>query len=66
MKLSTHGIEIHRNHKAVPTQFQIFGERSTGTHIVGRYIMRHLNIKLIHDYGWKHGFPSMPGVAGSS
>ncbi|GGE45384.1 hypothetical protein [Actibacterium pelagium] len=63
MTLQDSGIEIHRNHTVAPTRFQIFGERSTGTHIVGRFVMRHLNLKLIHDYGWKHGFPSMPGVA---
>ena len=63
MALRDTGIEIRRANKTPITNFQVFGERSSGTHIVGRFLMRHTQLKIIHDYGWKHGFPAMPAVA---
>ncbi|CUH77633.1 hypothetical protein SAMN04488093_10240 [Tropicibacter naphthalenivorans] len=46
----------------IPTQFQVFGERSSGTNYVKRILGRNTVMQPIEDLGWKHGFPQMTAI----
>ncbi|WGW02935.1 hypothetical protein [Tropicibacter oceani] len=46
----------------VPTRYQVFGERSSGTNFVKRLIGRNSALRPIEDLGWKHGFPHMTAI----
>lgn len=43
--------------------FQVFGERSSGTNFVSHILNQHLGLKRCKAYGWKHGFPTMTSVS---
>jgi hypothetical protein len=45
-----------------PRQFQVLGERGSGTNVVRKTIQRHLAIDRIESLGWKHGFPCMIAI----
>ncbi len=47
---------------AVPTRYQVFGERSSGTNFVKRLIGRNSPLRPMEDLGWKHGFPHMTAI----
>ncbi len=46
----------------VPSNIQVFGDRSSGTNFVKRLIGRNSHLKPIEDLGWKHGFPHMTAI----
>lgn len=46
--------------------FQVFGERRSGTNYIEQLIADNLLIAPTTKYGWKHGFPTMPCVSQSS
>lgn len=37
--------------------FQVFGERSSGTNAIEWLIRENSNLEAVKSYGWKHGFP---------
>lgn len=47
---------------AVPTGFQVLGERSSGTNLLHRLVLRNTGLLPREDLGWKHGFPSALAV----
>lgn len=61
--LAADGLEIHHLNGTVPEQFQVFGERSSGTNLAARLIRRHTDLAQTESLGWKHGFPQMVGIA---
>jgi len=46
--------------------FQVFGERRSGTNYIRALIAKNLKIKHVHHYGWKHGPPTMPAISKNS
>lgn len=40
----------------VPTRFQVIGERSSGTNLVHRLLLRNSSMQASDELGWKHGF----------
>ncbi|RJE86491.1 hypothetical protein D3P04_07130 [Paracoccus onubensis] len=42
--------------------YQVFGERCSGTNYLDQILNENFKIKAVHHYGWKHGFPTMPGI----
>ena len=42
--------------------FQVFGERSSGTNFTNHLLRQNLNMRPVHCYGWKHGYPSMLSI----
>ena len=57
----TSGWEMARK-GVIPTRFQVFGERSSGTNFVKRLIGRNSDLRACEDLGWKHGFPQMTAI----
>lgn len=51
-----------RKEGPIPTHFQVFGERRSGTNFLNELIADHTNLKPATRYGWKHGLPSMPAI----
>jgi len=45
-----------------PTQFQVLGERASGTNLVRTLIAGAWTIEQTEALGWKHGFPSMIAI----
>lgn len=43
--------------KQALTDFQVFGERSSGTNAAEWLIKENTNLDPVKNYGWKHGFP---------
>ena len=43
--------------------FQVFGERRSGTNYVRALIAKNLKVKHVTHYGWKHGPPTMPAIS---
>ncbi|WP_299506915.1 sulfotransferase domain-containing protein [uncultured Roseobacter sp.] len=43
--------------KQALADFQVFGERSSGTNAVEWLIKENTNLDPVKSYGWKHGFP---------
>lgn len=41
--------------------FQVFGERNSGTNFVEQLVERNFAIQRVQNYGWKHGFPVSVG-----
>ena len=37
--------------------FQVFGERCSGTNALEWLLSHNTTLKPVRDYGWKHGFP---------
>ena len=46
----------------VPTQFQVLGERSSGTNVVKRLLGRNTAMTPTEALGWKHGFPQAVAI----
>ena len=44
------------------TRFQVFGERSSGTHFLRRLIARNSPLEPTEALGWTHGFPAMAAI----
>ncbi len=54
-------LDLYRRSTApLGPRFQVIGERNSGTNYVEALIASNLSIKPCSDYGWKHGFPTMP------
>ncbi len=47
----------HQSHEHPFENFQVFGERNSGTNFVRELITRNTGLPHTGDYGWKHGFP---------
>lgn len=64
-ELSGQGWSMIRSHSVRPSRFKVLGERASGTNFAVGVIQK--NTDLTHvgpmEYGWKHGFPAMIGVA---
>lgn len=57
----------NRAHPDEPiADFQIFGERRSGTNYAHELLAKNLKIAPNFTYGWKHGFPVMPAIQRSS
>ncbi|QXT40232.1 hypothetical protein [Gymnodinialimonas ceratoperidinii] len=41
--------------------FQVFGERNSGTNFVEQLVERNFDLERVQLYGWKHGFPVSMG-----
>lgn len=50
-----------RPHDEPLVDFQVFGERNSGTNFVTQLVERNFQIKAVQIYGWKHGFPVSVG-----
>ncbi len=46
----------------VPTRFQVLGERSSGTNLATRLLVRNTPLRRSDILGWKHGFPAALAV----
>ncbi|WP_136442499.1 hypothetical protein [Pacificoceanicola onchidii] len=44
------------------TQFQVLGERASGTNLLRKTIEKNLDIPRTEGLGWKHGFPHMVAI----
>ncbi len=60
--LRTTGLLMHRAHANPHRQFQVLGERASGTNVVRKTISQNVKIKRVDSLGWKHGFPHMVAV----
>jgi hypothetical protein len=61
--LSTDGIAMIRPFSRPIRNFQVFGERSSGTNFVSHIVNQHLGLVRNKSYGWKHGFPAMSAIS---
>ncbi|QUJ76558.1 hypothetical protein KDD17_00295 [Sulfitobacter albidus] len=50
------------SHDSQVSQFQVFGERRSGTNFTRLLIERNFALEPVFHYGWKHGFLSVPAV----
>jgi len=62
VKIDASGLSMIRRHKAAITQFQVFGERGSGTNVIRRSMELNLEAQRVETLGWKHGFPHMVGI----
>ena len=58
---STRFVDYSRGTEKI-SDYQVFGERCSGTNYLDRILNENFRIKTVHHYGWKHGFPIMPGI----
>ncbi|WP_208347598.1 hypothetical protein [Pseudaestuariivita rosea] len=49
--------ETHKEFPDQITQFQVLGERSSGTNVLSAFINRNTRLAPSTHLGWKHGFP---------
>lgn len=56
------GLAIRRVGDTPLRRFQVLGERSSGTNLLRRLMMRHSPLEASEALGWKHGFPHMLAV----
>ena len=64
--LASDGFEARRRHASTILNFQVLGERCSGTNIVRWLMANNLGIRHRQFCGWKHGFPSAMGIASHS
>ncbi len=60
--LSQTGYHLHRASDVPLTQFQVLGERGSGTNIVRKIMEKNLSLMRVEGLGWKHGFPHMVAI----
>ena len=58
-------IAAQSNGRAIE-DFQVFGQRCSGTNYLDHLVAANFKAQAIYHYGWKHGVPSMPGIAAHS
>ncbi len=58
-------LEWVKTHRQAIDHFQVFGERRTGTNYLDHLIADNFEIEPRYNYGWKHGFATMPCIARS-
>jgi len=56
------GWHIHRQAEAPPTQFQVLGERASGTNLVRKLVEKAWRIDHTDALGWKHAVPHMVAI----
>lgn len=56
------GLAIRRAGDVPLRRFQVLGERSSGTNLLRRLMMRHIPLEASEVLGWKHGFPNMLAI----
>lgn len=56
------GLAIRRVGDTSLRRFQVLGERSSGTNLLRRLMMRHSPLEASEVLGWKHGFPHMLAI----
>lgn len=55
------GLYVQRG-ATVPARFQVMGERSSGTNLLHRLMLRNTSLEASEALGWKHGFPAALAV----
>ncbi len=60
--IAARGWYLHRAPRVPLRQFQVFGERGSGTNLVRRLLNRSFTIQRSDALGWKHGVPSMAAI----
>lgn len=58
----TTGLYVQRLPGAAPARFQVVGERSSGTNLLKRLLVRNTPMQPVEALGWKHGFPQAVAV----
>ncbi|MDQ7071266.1 MAG: hypothetical protein Q9M48_11120 [Rhodobacterales bacterium] len=56
------GLYAHRVNATKLTQFQVLGERATGTNVVRKLIEKNVKLTRTERLGWKHATPHMVGI----
>ena len=56
------GLCMHRAHTNPIRQFQVFGERGSGTNVIRKTLQLNVKMKRVESLGWKHGFPQMVAI----
>lgn len=56
------GVAAQHTGPVPPRRFQVLGERSSGTNLLRRLMMRNSPLEASEALGWKHGFPHMLAV----
>lgn len=65
MQIDESGLTMIRRGTAPMTQFQVLGERGSGTNYVRKLMQKNLLIHRVEALGWKHGFPHMVAIPGN-
>lgn len=54
---------LHEQSNRLPVRdFQVFGERCSGTNFLEHLIVNNFRERCVYHYGWKHGIPMMPAI----
>lgn len=61
-QMAARGYAFHKLDGEDPVQFQVLGERASGTNVVRKTIERNCRMVRSEGLGWKHGFPVMVAV----
>lgn len=56
------GLHVHRVNSVSPQQFQVLGERATGTNVVRKLIEKNVSLTRTEGLGWKHAMPHMAAI----
>ena len=56
------GLWINRINDAPIKQFQVLGERASGTNVLRKTLQKNIEITRVETLGWKHGFPHMVAI----
>lgn len=62
MSLAQTGTFFYRHTDAPVTQFQVMGERGSGTNMVRKTLELNTTLMRVETLGWKHGFPNMTAI----
>ncbi|WP_425102145.1 hypothetical protein [Tropicibacter sp. S64] len=62
VQIGPSGFLAIRRIAAPMTQFQVLGERGSGTNLLRKSIEKNLHIARTEGLGWKHGFPRMVAI----
>ena len=64
--LTEPGLDLQRSSATQCTDFQVFGERGSGTNFLTALVRKNLKLRFWQQYGWKHGFPVAVGYSSQS
>ena len=64
--LTEPGLDLQRTSATQCTDFQVFGERGSGTNFLTALVRKNLKLRFWQQYGWKHGFPVAVGYSSQS
>ena len=62
VRIDQSGMTVIRLPGHRPRQFQVLGERASGTNILRKLIEVNLPLDRVDSLGWKHGFPHMVAI----